>query len=64
MITNQSTIEAANTYIDGEAAKQKYLYLHPAGQFLIQANSRSAGKSLSLMEPQGSFTCIQEHITG
>jgi hypothetical protein len=50
MITNQSTIEAANTYhIDGLAAKQKCLYLHPTGQFLIQANSRSAGKEISFL---------------
>jgi hypothetical protein len=36
-------------YIHGQAAKQKYFYLHPAGQFLIQANSRSACKEVSVL---------------
>jgi hypothetical protein len=50
MITNQSTIEAANTYyMEGQAAKLKCLYLHPAGQFFIQANSRSVGKEVSVL---------------
>jgi hypothetical protein len=50
VFTNQSTIEAANTYyIDGQAEKQKCFHLHPAGQFLIQANSRSAGKEVSVL---------------
>jgi hypothetical protein len=50
MITNQSTNEAAKTYyIDGQAAKQKCFYLNPAGQFLIQGNSRSDGKEVSVL---------------
>jgi hypothetical protein len=56
MITNQSTTETANTYyVEGQAAKLKCLYLHPAGQFLIQANIRSAGKEVSVLNGVGSF---------
>jgi hypothetical protein len=45
-------------YIDGQAAKQKCLYLHPAGQFLIQANSRSAGKEASVLNGARSFIIV------
>jgi hypothetical protein len=56
MVTNQATIEAANTYyIDGQAAKQKCFYLHPAEQFLIQGNSRSAGKEVSVLNEARRF---------
>jgi hypothetical protein len=56
MIANQSTIEAANTYYkDGQAAKLKCFYLHPTGQFFIQANSRSAGKEVSVLNGARTF---------
>jgi hypothetical protein len=35
-------------FIGGQTAKQKSFHLHRAGQFLIQANSRSAGKEFSV----------------
>jgi hypothetical protein len=66
MITNQSTNQAANTYyIDGQADNQKCFYLHPVGNTwykLIVAQVLI--KFLSLMETEGSLTCLQEPITG
>jgi hypothetical protein len=49
-LTSQPTKLPTLAYIiDGQAAKQKFLYIHRAGQFLIQTNSRSAGKEVSVL---------------
>jgi hypothetical protein len=51
IITNQSTTKLPTLayYTDGQAARQKCFYLHRAWQFLIQANSCSSGKEVSVL---------------
>jgi hypothetical protein len=51
MITNQSTNQAANTCLlyRWTGCQTEMFYPHPAGQFLIQANGRSACKEVSVL---------------
>jgi hypothetical protein len=57
MITNQSTNQAANTCLlyRWTGCQTEMFYLHRAGQFLIQDNSRSSGKEASVLNGGRSF---------